>query len=133
MEFALKRETFHYAVNYVDRYLSKVENVRKIDLQLIGVTSLFIASKMEEIISPKVKDFAKSTDDGYTVEEIVTMEKFMVKQLQYLLVPPTSFMWANWFMSQWDLFVDQNLSPESIKEKFKESNEKSYMLFREVM
>ena len=54
---------------------------------------------MEEVLSPKVKDFAKSTDNGYTEEEIVEMEKFMLKKLSYLLVPPTNFMWANWFMS----------------------------------
>ena len=46
-EFFLKRETFHIAINYVDRYLSAVPNVLKWDLQLIGLTSMFIASKME--------------------------------------------------------------------------------------
>jgi len=29
---------------------------------------MFMASKIEEILSPKVQDFAKSTDDGYTKE-----------------------------------------------------------------
>jgi len=47
MEFTLKRETFHYAVNYVDRYLSAVPNVQKWELQLVGVTAMYIASKVE--------------------------------------------------------------------------------------
>ena len=47
MEFTLKRETFHYAVNYVDRYLSIVGTIQKWELQLIGVASLYIAAKME--------------------------------------------------------------------------------------
>ena len=46
-EFFLKRETFHTALNYVDRYLSIVPNIKKWDLQLLGLTSLFVASKME--------------------------------------------------------------------------------------
>jgi hypothetical protein len=47
MEFTLKRETYHYAVNYVDRYLSSVPQIQKWELQLIGVTAMYIASKVE--------------------------------------------------------------------------------------
>ena len=46
-EFTLKRETFHLAVNYVDRILSLSCNVQKNELQLIGVVSMFLASKIE--------------------------------------------------------------------------------------
>lgn len=46
-EFTLKRETFHLAVNYVDRYMSIVVNVSKSELQLIGIVAMFIASKVE--------------------------------------------------------------------------------------
>jgi cyclin E len=47
MEFTLKRETFHYAVNFTDRYLSLVPNIKKWKLQLVGVAAMYIASKME--------------------------------------------------------------------------------------
>lgn len=73
-EFKLKRETFHYSVNYVDRYLSCTPRVAKSDLQLVGVTALYLAAKMEEIFSPKLSDFVKSTDNGYTIEQIKKME-----------------------------------------------------------
>jgi hypothetical protein len=46
-EFAFKRDTFHYTVNYIDRYLSKNSNITKISLQLIGVSCLSIAGKFE--------------------------------------------------------------------------------------
>ena len=58
-EFRLKRETLHYAVNFVDRYLSKVAEVRRGSLQLVGVTALFIASKIEEIYPPQAMHFRK--------------------------------------------------------------------------
>lgn len=29
---------------------------------------MYIASKMEEVLAPKVNDFVKSTDNGYTTE-----------------------------------------------------------------
>ena len=47
MEFTLKRETYHLAVSYVDRYLSIVPNVQKVELQLIGIAGLLVASKIE--------------------------------------------------------------------------------------
>ena len=47
MEFTIKRETFHYAVNYVDRYLTLVPQIPKIQLQLVGVTAMYLAAKME--------------------------------------------------------------------------------------
>lgn len=46
-EFTLKRETFHLAVNYVDRYLSKVKHIEKNKLQLIGLCAMYVASKIE--------------------------------------------------------------------------------------
>ena len=46
MDFSFKRETVYIACNYLDRYLSRV-SVKKSILQLVGITCLFIASKME--------------------------------------------------------------------------------------
>lgn len=46
-EFGLKRETFFYAMNYIDRYLAEVEDVPKNQFQLIGLTALHLAAKTE--------------------------------------------------------------------------------------
>ena len=64
-KFKLLPETLFLTVNLIDRYLEKVEINRK-RLQLVGVTSMFIASKYEEIYAPEVKDFAYVTDSAYT-------------------------------------------------------------------
>jgi cyclin E len=124
----------------VDRFLSAYGNIKKEQLQLIGVTSMFIAAKMEEVYSPRVADFAKSTDNGYEVEEIVIMEKLMLKELGWYMTPPTYAMWANWYMNQWDIFISTNeyalshpLIQNSIDLNFKSSDESSYKQFREVM
>ena len=139
-EFTLKRETFHYALNYVDRFLSIHHNIRKEELQLIGVSCMFIAAKMEEVYSPRVADFAKSTDNGYDVHQIVKMEKLILRELQWKTTPPTYNMWANWYMTQWDIYVTTNeyaLSNQLIQHQpdlsFKSSNESAYARFREVM
>ena len=51
MEFSLKRETYTLAVGYVDRYLSRTKCLSKVKFQLLGVTALFIAAKMEVMIN----------------------------------------------------------------------------------
>jgi hypothetical protein len=66
-EFHLKRETFYLSAYFVDRYLSR-EVVSKTSLQLIGLTSMLMASKVEEIIPQKVANFARAADFGYSVE-----------------------------------------------------------------
>lgn len=44
--YKLHRETYYLAMDYIDRYLSTHQNVPKNQLQLIGITCLFIASKV---------------------------------------------------------------------------------------
>jgi hypothetical protein len=48
-EYTLKRETYHYSVNYIDRFLSVFPNIKKCELQLVGVTAMYVASKVEVI------------------------------------------------------------------------------------
>lgn len=66
----LMRETFYLAVSVVDRYLScQVLNDLK-DLQLIGLTALIIACKIEEIRPPsiyKMLGFCLNAYDDATV------------------------------------------------------------------
>jgi hypothetical protein len=136
-EYQLKRETYHLSVNYLDRYLSKSCNIQKHQLQLVGVTSLYIASKFEEIYPPKITDYVKSTDDGYSTEQIRVMEISIAKvnlsqrALSFNFVPPTINMWANWYMNQWDLYIESFAIDD--KHYFKKPDEKSYAMFREVM
>lgn len=139
-EFTLKRETFYYSANYVDRFLSIHQTIKKEELQLVGVTSMFIAAKMEEVYSPRVADFAKSTDNGYNANQIIKMEKIILRELGWRTTPPTYAMWANWYMNQWDIYITTNeyaLNHQIIKIHpeltFKSSNEISYARFREVM
>lgn len=46
-EFSLGRETLHLAINMVDRFLSQVHDLPRNQLQLLGVTCLFICSKLD--------------------------------------------------------------------------------------
>jgi len=45
--YKMHRETLYMCVDYVDRFLSRTTGIKKSQLQLIGITALFTASKME--------------------------------------------------------------------------------------
>lgn len=110
-EFMLKRETFHMASAFVDRYLALADyEVPKQELQLIGVTAMFIAAKVEEVYVPRVGDFALSTDGGYSKDKIMEMELKMMKVLGWKLHPITAAHWLHSVMSHWDQFAETNLS-----------------------
>lgn len=61
-----RRETFYSSVNYVDWYLSYKKNVPKEKLQLIGLTSLFLAAKIEEVYTPKIEHMKSAAKNKYS-------------------------------------------------------------------
>lgn len=85
--FRLLPETLFLAVNIVDRFLSaKIVELDK--LQLVGVTAMFIAAKYEEVFSPGVQYFRSVADDGFTEEEILQAERYVLTTLNYNLSYP---------------------------------------------
>jgi hypothetical protein len=72
-KYKLREETLFLGVWILDTFLSKIEINRRV-LQLIGITSLFIASKYEEIYPPNVKEFAYVTDNACQVSDILKCE-----------------------------------------------------------
>lgn len=85
--FHLLPETLFLAINIIDRFLSK--KVVQLDrLQLVGITAMFIASKYEEVLSPHVANFKHVADDGFTEEEILSAERFILGTLNYDLSYP---------------------------------------------
>ena len=99
MEFSLKRESFYLALSLVDRFLSKSGVIPKVKFQLIGVTSMYIACKIEEIHPPKVSEFSRSADYGYKNEQILCTEQEILKVLKWYINPPTTYMWMNWYLT----------------------------------
>jgi G2/mitotic-specific cyclin 1/2 len=85
--FRLLPETLFLAVNIIDRFLS-TKIVQLDRLQLVGVTAMFIASKYEEVLSPHVQNFRHVADDGFTEEEILSAERFVLAALNYDLSYP---------------------------------------------
>jgi hypothetical protein len=56
---------------------------------LVGVTSLLIASKYEEIYPPELKDFVFITDKAYNKEDVLQMEYNILNILSFDITFPT--------------------------------------------
>lgn len=97
LKFKLMPETLYLTVNLIDRYLEKQEKVRRSQLQLVGVTAMFIASKYEEIYAPECRDFVYISDKAYTREQILKMEGDMLSKLNFQLTTPNALVFLKRF------------------------------------
>ncbi|KAL7925324.1 cyclin-like protein [Trichoderma austrokoningii] len=82
--FNLLPETLFLTVNYIDRFLSsKIVSIGK--LQLVGATAILVASKYEEINCPSLEEIVYMVDGGYTGDDILKAERFMLSMLGFEL------------------------------------------------
>lgn len=88
LKFKLQQKTLFLTVSIIDRYLSKSE-IKKKNFQLLGVTSLLLASKYEEIYFPQIRDLIEITDNTYRRPKILKMEQKIIKALNFDFTYPT--------------------------------------------
>lgn len=87
LKFRLLQETMYMTVGIIDRFLQD-NPVPKKQLQLVGVTAMFLASKYEEMYPPEISDFAYVTDKAYTTAQIRDMEMTILRVLKFQLGRP---------------------------------------------
>lgn len=87
-QYRLEIDTYHMTVSIIDRYLQIITDTPKKELQLVGVTAMFIASKYEELFPPDIDDFVYITDETYKKKQILEMEKRILKVLDFHLGKP---------------------------------------------
>ena len=71
-KFDLIGETLFLTVNLIDRFLSQKTVVRK-KLQLVGLVSMLLACKYEEVSVPVVGDLILISDKAYSRKEVLEM------------------------------------------------------------
>ncbi|KAM0847168.1 hypothetical protein ACQ4PT_055190 [Festuca glaucescens] len=93
-EFKLLADTLYLAVSYIDRFLT-VNVVSRNKLQLLGVASLLVAGKYEEIYLPKVNKFSTLIICICYALRVVKMEADILKFLNFQVGGPTirTFLW----------------------------------------
>lgn len=89
-EFGLRQDTLFLGVNIMDRYTFKEHNIAREKYQLVGATSLWIASKFEEITAPMAEDFVRKFVDFHTIEQFFELEKNIMHKLGFRMNAPLS-------------------------------------------
>jgi hypothetical protein len=103
LKYKLLPQTLFVAVGIIDRYLEK-NIIHRSRLQLLGITSLWIAAKFEEIYQvPKISNLIFICDSTYTRNDILEMEGGVLLALNFDLMEPHSFTYLQLFARYADL------------------------------
>ena len=124
-DLKFKRQTFHSAVWFLDQFLVKSSRIKRTKLQLIAITCLMLASKLEEIECPSIKSFSYSAQNFYPETDIEKMEFKITKRLKWKLNTLNVNNLFEALTSQWDLYITNQKKKEleTIKEKKTEIEE----------
>ena len=88
-KFNFTEETLYLAINIIDTYLS-LKKIKRCNLQLLGVTALFISCKQNEIIFRRLKEYAYITDNAYNEQDILNMENDIFQTLEFNILFPSA-------------------------------------------
>ena len=85
----MKKKTLFQAIFIIDAFLTK-NIIHKKDFQLLGMAALLIASKESEIIFPSLNTFLAFSNFAYTKQNLVDMERKVLKNLNFDILAPTA-------------------------------------------
>lgn len=127
--------SFFYAVSIMDKYFKLTDNVKILqpaELHLLGITSMFMASKYQDIYPLRLRIVhEKIAHKKLSMEEIKAKEEEISKSLNYILGKPTQWDFINHFIEE--IFFtsynqyhisDKNLLDEYLKDTARSLTEK---------
>jgi hypothetical protein len=81
--FQLWSETLYVTIGIIDRFLAIETNLKKSEMQCLGITALHIAGKYEEIYPPELRKILKITNDVVPRKDVIDMEFRVLIALQF--------------------------------------------------
>ncbi len=88
-EHMLKPASLYRARSFLDQYLKATDSkISQKNLQLLGIVALMIAAKIEDLYPPEVEDYIDLSDHRYSQEQLLNMEREIVKVLRFQLAYP---------------------------------------------
>jgi len=109
IQFKLLQETLFLTVNTIDRFMAvEGKSIPRSNLQLVGVSAMFLISKIEEIYAPSISDFVYITDNAYTESEIRKMELRIIRALNFDLCQPISLNFLRRYSKAGEVDVQQH-------------------------
>jgi len=77
---------------------SQFNNIGQGNFQLLGITALYIIAKFDEMHAPTLDELCSTTDGACTVQEMICMEREILKVIDWKLVAPTISTWMLSFL-----------------------------------
>ncbi|KAL3106306.1 hypothetical protein niasHT_012049 [Heterodera trifolii] len=99
-------ETLSLSVHILDRSLLALPGINKTNMQLLGVTCIFIAAKFEELVKPNVDDFVYLAANMFKGEHIMRMEPRVLSGLKFNLSVP----YAVQFLHRYRFYTSPSMS-----------------------
>ncbi|KAK6629711.1 hypothetical protein RUM43_003529 [Polyplax serrata] len=87
--FKLLNETIHLAIAILDLFMQDHPQIPKDELQLVGVSCIFLASKYEEMYPPDLTDLVDISAGTYTKQQITKMEQLIFSALNFQMGRPS--------------------------------------------
>lgn len=88
-KFRLLPETLYVTCYIIDKFLSSKE-IKKSQLHLLGVTSLLISTKYEEIYPPDLKDLLNVSENKFSKQDVLKMETMILTTLNFNITSPSA-------------------------------------------
>lgn len=104
------------ALAYFDRYLTLHTSMNEALVQLVAMTSLYLAVKVHSTKKISVSCMASLSKDNFRVDQITKMEICIIKALRWRLNPPTPFIYLTVAGPLIDDFVDEEDTSTNVKE-----------------
>eukprot|EP01023_Acetabularia_acetabulum_P002608 TRINITY_DN11087_c0_g2_i7.p1 TRINITY_DN11087_c0_g2~~TRINITY_DN11087_c0_g2_i7.p1 ORF type:complete len:355 (-),score=39.62 TRINITY_DN11087_c0_g2_i7:449-1513(-) len=102
----LQEQTFHLAIRYMDRFLSK-QRIEKMRLVLIAIVCLLLAAKFEEREPPSAKHLLKYTREAYDINQMLDVEREVINELRTLLTPTACAAFGTFQPLLGEMFLNQ--------------------------
>lgn len=110
-KFLASQETIHISIQIIDYILVfSYKKITKRNFQLLGIASLFVASKYNEIYTPEANKYVFVCDGLYTLEDLFEMESYILTLTNFNLQFPT--------LSN---FIEPVMTGQDMSEKFKKT------------
>ena len=106
-EYSISSRAYIRSQVIIDRYFSINKNIDKNIYQLIGVTAIWIGSKIEDPYVCSIHDLSYITDHTYTTEQIAEMEINLLRSLDMDLFFPISTTLLYEYVKQMDMTDNQ--------------------------
>jgi len=107
-KFRLKPECLYVTTHIIDQFLSR-KKIHKNQLHLLGVATLLISSKYEEIYPPDLRDLLAISENKFNRDQVIQMEKEILNTLSFKITAPSAYRFLERYKRLSKVYADKEV------------------------